>query len=516
MKFPRSSGILLHPTSLPGPHGIGDFGPESYRFAEYLCASGMGIWQVLPLNPTGYGESPYQAFSAFAGNPYLISLDRLADDGWLLRHLLANLPLFPGHRVDFSSVMPFKKNLLHLAAEHFFTSASADCRHEFETFVREQQLWLEDFALFMAAKDAHDGVVWTDWEEGLRAREPQALLHWREKLSHQVLIQKFLQFQFFRQWAALKKFCNKRHIRMMGDIPIYVAHDSSDVWSHPELFNLDDHGRPTKIAGVPPDYFSATGQLWGNPTYRWDHFRDTGYRWWTERFNAALTMFDMVRIDHFRGFEAYWEVPGGEMTAENGTWVKGPGADLFSKLTDALGDLPIVAENLGVITPEVESIRLQFGYPGMAILQFAFSTDPQAPTFRPHNYVRELVAYTGTHDNDTMYGWWRSGVEYSTRSRADLEKEIQDALNYFGANREQFDREVNWVYIRQLMMSVADTALFPMQDVLGLGSESRMNVPATTGSNWLWRMPADGLREADQRRLKDFAEIYDRTFPATK
>ena len=302
----------------------------------------------------------------------------------------------------------------------------------------------------------------------------------------------------------------RQGIRIMGDIPIYAAHDSADVWAHREMFWLDEKGNPLKVSGVPPDYFSATGQLWGNPLYRWDVMKRDDYCWWIERLRASLKIFDMVRLDHFRGFEAYWEIPAGEPTAMNGKWVKGPDAELFQALTDSLGPLPIVAENLGVITPEVEAIRRHFGYPGMAILQFAFSTDPQAPSFRPHNYEQQLVAYTGGHDNDTMFGWWRSGVAQSTRTQAEVKKEYADAQNYFGVNAAQFDHEVNWIFIREVMKSVANTVLFPMQDVLGLGSEARTNTPGTLGGNWTWRFSADNLREPDQCRLKLFTEIYDR------
>lgn len=507
MKFPRSSGILLHPTSLPGRFGIGDLGREAKLFADFLHGSGMKIWQMLPLNPTGYGDSPYQSFSAFAGNPLLISLETLAEEGLLDRDDLSKSPDFPADHVDFAAVIDYKANLLRRAADSFLARGD---RVEFDHFCSANAPWLDDFALFMSAKDAHDGTVWTEWDRPLAMREPQALRRWREKLSQDIEAHKFWQYEFFRQWRALKSYCDERHIRLMGDIPIYVAHDSADVWSHPDLFYLDEHGRPEKVAGVPPDYFSATGQLWGNPIYRWDVMRASGYRWWIDRFRACLEMFDMVRVDHFRGFEAYWEIPAGEPTATNGRWVKGPGADLFEKVTAVLGDLPIVAENLGVITPEVENIRRQFSYPGMAILQFAFSTDPQAPTFRPHNYIHHQVAYTGGHDNDTMVGWWRSGVADSTRSEADVQKEYNDSMEYLGHTRDAFEREVNWIFIREVMRSVADTVLFPAQDVLGLGSEARMNVPGTLGRNWKWRMLPMALRDEHRQRLKLFASIYER------
>jgi 4-alpha-glucanotransferase len=510
MRFPRSAGVLLHPTSLPGQYGIGELGSQALRFAAYLQEAGIKIWQVLPLNPTGYGDSPYQSLSAFAGNPLLIGLENLVAEGWLDQQSLQSLPDFPEGRVDFSLVIPWKFAMLRKAAFKFFGAATAEQKVEFESFAAEKRSWLDDYALFMAAKDAHQGRVWTEWEPALAGRRPGALAKWSAELSSEIAAYKFWQFVFFRHWNAVRQDCSQRGIRIMGDIPIYAAHDSADVWAHPEMFWLDEKGNPLKVSGVPPDYFSATGQLWGNPIYRWDAMKAPGYRWWIERLRASLKMFDMVRLDHFRGFEAYWEIPAGEPTAMHGKWVKGPGAELFQALTDALGPLPIVAENLGVITPEVEAIRKQFGYPGMAILQFAFSTDPQAPTFRPHNYEQELVAYTGGHDNDTMFGWWRSGVAQSTRTQGDVKKEYADARNYFGVSADELDREVNWIFIREVMKSVANTVLFPMQDVVGLGSEARMNTPGTLGGNWTWRLSPESLRAADHRRLKLFADIYER------
>lgn len=510
MKFPRSAGVLLHPTSLPGAHGIGELGPQAFRFISYLHEAGIKIWQVLPLNPTGYGDSPYQALSVFAGNPLLIDLEELVSEGLLEHHVLQSPPEFPTEHVDFSMVIPWKFDLLHKAASRFFATARAERKAEFESFTEQNRAWLDDYALFMAAKDAHQGRVWATWDSDLALRQPGAMKSWAERLSGEIAAYKFWQFTFFRQWKAIRDFCAKCGIRIMGDIPIYAAHDSADVWAHRDMFWLDDKGNPLKVSGVPPDYFSATGQLWGNPIYRWDEMKARGYRWWIDRGRSSQQMFDMVRLDHFRGFEAYWEIPAGDATAQNGKWVKGPGAELFQTLTDELGPLPIVAENLGVITPEVEDIRKRFGYPGMAILQFAFSTDPQAPTFRPHNYDRELVAYTGGHDNDTMFGWWRSGVAQSTRSQADVTREYADAQNYLGVSAEQLDREVNWIFIREVMKSVADTVLFPMQDVLGLGSEARMNTPGTLGGNWTWRLRPDALHEQDKRRLKLFTHIYQR------
>lgn len=505
MRFARSSGILLHPSSLPGPYGIGDFGHEARRFAGFLHDAGQRIWQVLPLNPTGYGDSPYQSFSAFAGNPLLISLDELRDCGYLLRVDLEHSPQFPEDAVDFERVIPFRLALLRKAATSFFGSRNA-ARDEFESFCTANSEWLDDFSLFMALKEAHELRPWTEWPPALAHREPAELERWRNNLATQIDAHRFWQFEFDRQWRALKSYCAERGMRIMGDLPIYLAHDSADVWAHPELFYLDESGRPAKQAGVPPDYFSTTGQLWGNPIYRWDRMRESGYAWWTRRFRAALAMFEIVRLDHFRGFEAYWEVGAKETTAANGRWVKGPGAELFRHLTRALGNLPIVAENLGVITPEVEAIREEFEFPGMALLQFAFGNDPQAPSFQPHNYPRNLVAYTGGHDNDTVVGWWTGGVGDSTRSVDDVLREHAFAREYLGFENQP----IHWVMIRQVLRSVADTAIVPVQDVLGLGSEARMNVPATLGGNWRWRLRPGALAPEIAARLRRMTEMYGR------
>jgi 4-alpha-glucanotransferase len=465
----RASGILLHPTSLPGPYGIGDLGPPACRFADWLADSGVRIWQVLPLGPVGYGESPYQLFSAFAGNPLLLSLEELGAGG-------SRPPGFPDDRVAFEEVVPWKMARLREAW------AGRDVGESFP--------WLDEFARFMALKEANRGLPWWEWDPQVKA-DP-----------HEIAFQKFLQVEFFRQWTKLKEYCVARGIRLMGDVPIYLAKDSAEVWAHPELFRFD------VVAGVPPDYFSATGQLWGNPIYRWDRMAAAGYAWWIARMRAALETFDLVRMDHFRGFEAYWEVPAGESTAIHGRWVKGPGAELFRALRKALGALPIVAENLGVITPEVEAIREEFGFPGMAILQFAFGNDPQAPTFQPHNYGRNLAAYTGTHDNDTVMGWWRSAGGDSTRTSDDVVREKGRACAYLAAD----GREMNWVMIRTLMASVADTVIFPMQDVLGLASEARMNTPSVATGNWRWRMTSAQMDAAARfrPRLRELTDLFER------
>lgn len=473
MKFPRSSGILLHPTSLPGRYGIGDLGPEAHAFADWLAEAGQTLWQMLPLGPTGYGDSPYQLFSAFAGNPMLISPDLLVRDGVLTAGDLAGHPAFPEREVDFGAVIPWKIHILHKAYENFSSRAADTMRDEYAGFCSRNSDWLEPFTRFMSQKEGHP-----DPDES-----------------------RYCQFCFFTQYEELKQYCHARNIRLMGDVPIYVAHDSADVWQSPEDYRLD------VVAGVPPDYFSATGQLWGNPIYRWDKMEAEGFPWWIRRLRASFALFDLIRLDHFRGFEAYWEVPAGETTAVNGRWVQAPGTALFSAAQQALGELPIVAENLGVITPEVEAIRERFGFPGMAVLQFGFGSDPQAPDFRPHNYPRERFAYSGTHDNDTTVGWWKStGAGDSTRTVEQAEKEKQVALDYLAADGS----EINWSFIRALMASVACTVVFPLQDVLGLGSEARMNTPGRPAGNWRWRFPSGALTKESAQRLHHLTSLYER------
>ena len=510
---PRRSGILLHPTSLPGRYGIGELGPEAHRFVDFLSGAGQRLWQVLPLGPTGYGDSPYQCFSAFAGNPLLVSLDALVEDGWLRAEDLAPAPEFAADSVDYDAVAAFKLPLLDRAFRRFETEAEPADRAAFDAFREANASWLDDYALYMAVKEAQGGTEWTEWEEDIARRRPEALSRWREERAGAVRARAFGQYLFFLQWQRLRERCRERDVALMGDIPIFVARDSADVWSHPQLFQLDEHGRPRVVAGVPPDYFSATGQLWGNPLYDWEEMARTGYGWWIERFRAALGLVDLVRLDHFRGFEAHWEIPAGEETAVNGQWVKGPGAALFEALREALGDLPIVAENLGVITPEVEQLRERFGFPGMAILQFAFGRDPEAGEFLPHNYPRNRVVYTGTHDNDTTVGWWTtSGAGDSTRGAEEVREERERALQYLDAE----GREIHWAFIRAALASVADMAIVPLQDVLGLGSEARMNLPGRARGNWRWRFSPESLTDGIRDRLKRMAELYGRTVPPPK
>jgi 4-alpha-glucanotransferase len=503
----RLAGVLLHPTSLPGPNGIGELGPEAIAFLDFLAQTGQRLWQVLPLGPTGYGDSPYQCFSAFAGNPLLVSPGRLQDQGLLTSAELRKRPAFPEREVDFGAVIDFKRPLLARAFAAFEKEASAPQREGFEAFARGQAAWLPDFALFMALKRANGGAAWHTWDRELVGREPGALERARRELARELHEVEFEQWLFFEQWASLRAQARARGIRIMGDIPIFVAHDSADVWAHPEIFHLAADGRPSFQAGVPPDYFSATGQLWGNPLYRWDALARSGYAWWIERFRAVLALVDRVRLDHFRGFEAYWQVPGEAETAEHGQWVKGPGAAFFEALLGALGSLPIVAEDLGVITPEVEALRDRYGFPGMAILQFAFGGDSHANDFLPHNFPRNKAVYTGTHDNDTVVGWWRAGVGDSTRTQEEVEREHERALAYVGGDGSR----IHWDFVRTLLVSVADTAVVPLQDLLGAGGEARMNLPGRASGNWRWRYAAEDLTPELRVRLRALTEASGRT-----
>jgi 4-alpha-glucanotransferase len=506
VSFPRLSGLLLHPTSLPGRFGIGDLGDEAYRFVDFLARSKQSLWQVLPLGPTGYGDSPYQCFSAFAGNTLLVSPSMLVHDGLLSEEDLARTPAFPEEKVDFGNVINFKNALLREAFERFKRTSDASLRAYFEHFSHQASSWLDDYALFRALKDAQGGKAWNEWEPKLARRDTAALATAREHLREEVDAQKFYQFLFFKQWSALKSYCHEHRVKLVGDIPIFVARDSADVWMNPDQFKLDEAGKPLVVAGVPPDYFSATGQLWGNPIYNWDRMLADGFRWWIERVRATLEIYDIVRIDHFRGFAASWEIPGGDKTAERGRWVNVPGRELFSAIKNALGDLPIIAEDLGVITPDVEALRDDFGLPGMRILQFAFGGDT-LNTDLPHNYISNCVVYTGTHDNDTTVGWFTSVAgEGSTRNHEQIERERAFCLAYLNTE----GREIHWDFIRAVLASVADTAIIPLQDLLGLGTEARMNLPNSTSGNWAWRYKAGALTRELGERLKKLTEIYGR------
>ncbi len=506
MTFPRASGILLHPTSLPGPFGIGDFGDEAYRFADFLIASGQSLWQVLPLGPTGYGDSPYACYSAFAGNTFLISPEKLFEEGLLAKSDLDEISSLPTERVDFERVHKAKEIVQAKAFANYQRSADTELRSAFETFAEQNASWLDDYALFRALKDAHGGLAWHEWEPALIRREATALSRALEELHDQVEAHKFYQFLFFKQWFALKAYCNQRGVDIIGDIPIFVAQDSADVWTNPDQFKLDQHGRPIVVAGVPPDYFSKTGQLWGNPLYDWDRMMADGFRWWIERVRATLQTVDIARIDHFRGFAACWEIPSGDKTAERGRWVEAPGRELFAAIRDTLGELPIIAEDLGVITPDVEKLRDDSGFPGMRVLQFAFSSDVKNVDL-PHNYHRNVVVYTGTHDNDTTVGWFKSVAgEGSTRDEQQVQRERNFCMKYLNTRGE----EIHWDFIRAVLSSVADTAIVPLQDLLGLGIEARMNLPNSTEGNWGWRFKHDALTEDHSERLREMTDTYGR------
>lgn len=507
MEFPRASGILLHPTSLPGRFGIGDLSKPAYDFIDFLKETGQRYWQILPLGPTGYGDSPYQSFSAFAANPLLIGLDWLVEDGVLAESDLNDAPAFEQHRVEFGAVLQFKNAMLEKAHRNFIKSGSDQLKQEYLEFINEANWWLEDYAAYRAIKDAHDGKEWTRWDPFLRDRQDDAMHFFRENNAAEIGARKFYQFLFFKQWLRLASYANSQGVKIIGDIPIFVAHDSADVWANRELFYLDEEGNPTKMAGVPPDYFSETGQLWGNPLYRWDLMKEREYRWWVDRIKQTLTMVDIIRLDHFRGFESYWAVPGGETTAVNGVWEPGPGAELFRAVEESLGDLPIIAENLGLITPEVEKLRADMGFPGMHILQFALSPDPEADDYKPYNFSPNSVVYTGTHDNDTTVGWFRSeGAGETTRDQEQVQKERDYVLKYLGTD----GGDINWDLIRLAFSAVSKTAILPLQDVLGLGSEARMNTPAREAGNWGWRFREGDLTPEIKARLAELTEVYGR------
>ncbi len=494
MKFERASGVLLHPTSLPGPYGIGDLGPAAYRWVDWLSGTGCKLWQVLPLGPTGYGDSPYQCFSAFAGNPYLISPEYLLKDNLLHPNDLSEKLDFDPQRVDFGALIPWKLNLLERAFIRF-SSDTGTIHSEFDSFCAENTSWLEDYALFMAIKEAHGGGSWERWPDSLRKRDPAAMDEARKTFSSSILRFTFYQFAFFHQWNALRVYAHQKGLLIVGDIPIFVASDSSDVWSHPDLFFLDADLKPTVVAGVPPDYFSPTGQLWGNPLYRWDVHKFTGYKWWLERLRSILKLVDILRIDHFRGFAGYWEIPAGNPTAEIGRWVPGPGADFFTAVRANLGaDLPIIAEDLGVITPDVTALRDQFALPGMKVLQFGFS-GPDNP-FLPHSYPHNCVVYTGTHDNDTACGWYASAPE----------NEKDFACRYLKIDGSDFA----WDLIHASWSSTAVFAVAPLQDFLVLGTEARFNYPSRLGGNWEWRMTDTALSNLLQGRIKELNWLYQR------
>jgi 4-alpha-glucanotransferase len=499
MSFPRATGILLHPTSLPSRGGIGDFGPAAYEFLEFLATARQGLWQVLPLGPLGDGNSPYSSTSAFAGNPLLISLERLADHGWIDHAQISNLPHHAG-LVDYDEVRACKLPLLVEAACNFLNflkRAAPSYRQRFDRFRKENSWWLEDFVLFDVLRDLYRKDNWNQWPRELARREPAALAKARTELGHKLDVGRVIQFAFWEQWHALRRHCALRSIRVAGDIAIFVNYDSADVWVHPELFRLNGDLDCEVVSGVPPDAFSETGQRWGNPLYRWDAMKDSSYQWWIQRMRWATQTFDYIRIDHFRGFEQFWEIPASEPTAVHGRWVDGPKGQIFEKLSEALGGLPFFAEDLGYITPEVHALREHLGIPGMAVLQFGFG-NPGAHVYLPHRLTRNRVIYTGTHDNDTTVGWWNSCA---------TEHERRHVQAYLGSINQE---GVHWAFIRAAQGSVADLSIVPLQDVLGLASEARMNTPSRPDNNWRWRCVPGALTREHVERLALLAEVSDR------
>jgi 4-alpha-glucanotransferase len=496
MPLQRSSGILLHPTSLPSRGGIGDFGPAAHDFIRFLTEARQTSWQILPLGPPGAGNSPYNCISAFAGNPLLVSLERLAEHGWIGRERLKGLPDAVSG-VNFDEVRAAKMPLLSEAAANFLCGSGSAARQKFSAFRQANGWWLDDYVLFEVLRQKYRGAHWNTWERSLVSREPESLRRVRAEFAPQLEIAAVIQFAFFEQWRALHQACREHGIRIIGDVAIFISYDSADVWCNPELFYLDDELRPTVVAGVPPDAFSESGQRWGNPLYRWDVVRSRGYEWWVARMRWALSQCDIVRIDHFRGFEKYWEIPASSATAIQGRWQPGPGDDFFNSLRQALGELPLIAEDLGYITPEVHALRERQRLPGMRVLQFGFG-NPGAHFYLPHRYQSNTVAYTGTHDNDTTIGWWRSGTNEVERAGVEA---------YFGP---QADDEINWTLIQAGACSVADLFILPLQDALGLGSEARMNTPSRLDGNWNWRFQPGVLLPKLARRLAGLATMTDR------
>ena len=495
MRFPRASGVLLHPTSLPGPHGSGDLGDGAYHFIDWLVGAGQRLWQILPLGGIGAGHSPYMSSSAFAGNLLLIDLIELGRRGWLTPDDLRPDPAFLDARVRFEAVIPWRMERLARAAARFATEARADERERFAAFCEQHADWLDDYALFMALADEHHQQAWCEWPAPLAARDPVALAQARERLAPRIAFWRFGQWCFFRQWHALRAYANERGVKIIGDAPIFVAWQSADVWSHQDLFELDAHGRPLAVAGVPPDFFSETGQRWGNPLYRWAAHARQDYAWWVQRVRRTFELVDIVRIDHFRGFAACWRIPASEPTAINGEWVAGPGAALFDAVAQALGPLPIIAEDLGIITPDVVSLRRRFDFPGMRVLHFAWGGD-SGNSFLPHNHEADAVVYAGTHDNDTTVGWW-AGASQAERHH------LREYLPGAG-------HEIHWDLIRAACASVADTAVHPMQDVLGLDSAHRMNFPGLAEGCWEWRFSWEQVAPWHAQRLAALCRLYRR------
>lgn len=495
----RGSGILLHISSLPSPYGIGDLGPGAYRFADFLEETRQCLWQILPLNPTStaHGNSPYSSFSAFAGNPLFISPDVLLTDGLLSVSDIEELPSIPDDKVDYETVTEHKNKLFHRAFERYRDNIGQD--YEFERFCIENANWLDDYALFMALKEHFNGSVWCDWPGEIRDRDEDSISEWNVKLKDRVLFEMFLQYLFFRQWGSLKDYCNERNIKIIGDLPIYVCYDSCDVWTNPCIFKLNGEKRPEFVSGVPPDYFSATGQLWGTPVYAWDVLKEDGYRWWIKRIGHNMKLFDTLRLDHFRGFVGYWEVASHERTAINGRWVEAPTYDFFNTLLRHFPSLPFIAEDLGVITPGVREVMNFYEFPGMKLLIFAFGEDMPTNPYIPHNISKNSIVYTGTHDNNTIRGWFNKDASNEDKVRL---------CNYIGKSVDEAD--VNLDFIRFAMMSVAETTILPLQDILGLGEEGRMNTPSTCHGNWEWRLVPERITPSLKEKLAEMTALYGR------
>ena len=488
----RKSGILLAISSIPSKYGIGTFSKEAYEFVDFLEKAGQKLWQILPLGPTGYGDSPYQSFSTFAGNPYYIDLEEFIEKGFLTKEECDNSDYLDGAYVDYEKIFHTKFALLKKAYKN-----SNVCEDEaFQAFVKENAKWLDDYALYMAVKDSLGGISWTEWEDDIKLRKPEALKAYGEKLADEVCFYQFQQYYFAKQWKALKKYANEKGIEIIGDIPIYVAFDSADTWANPQLFQFDEECKPIAVAGCPPDAFSADGQLWGNPLFRWDVMKQDDYSWWTKRIKAMADLYDIVRIDHFRGFDSYYAIPAGDDTAKNGVWKEGPGMDLFNSLEAKLGKLPIIVEDLGFLTPSVHKLLEDSGFPGMKVIQFAFDSREDSD-YLPHNYPKHCVVYTGTHDNDTVMGWMKSAPKES----------VKFAKQYLNLTKEE---GYNWGMMRAAWSSVADMAIVPLQDLLGLGSEARINTPSTIGENWKWRATSDQISNALAKKLYKYTEMYAR------
>ena len=495
--FERSSGILLHPTSLPGKYGIGSLGKEAYKFVDFLKKSNQKLWQIFPLGPTGYGDSPYQCFSSFAGNPYLIDFDLLIEQNLLTEEDLKDVNFGENEEyIDYGAIYNQKYPLLRKAYENFKANGNKELKEKLETFKAENSSWLDDYSLYISLKNHFNGLPWNEWEDDIRTRKEAAINKYKAELANEIEYHNFIQFLFFTQWNNVKKYANDNGIKIIGDIPIFVAVDSSDAWANPEIFLFDPELKPVKVAGVPPDYFSATGQLWGNPLYDWDRLKELNYKWWVDRVKANLSTCDIIRIDHFRGFDEYWAVPYGDKTAENGTWCPGPRTDLFNTIKNELGELPIIAEDLGTMTQGVIDLREATGFPGMKILGFAFDSKEEND-YLPHTYTKNCVVYTGTHDNDTLIGWF-------TKANED---DKQFARNYLNSRS---DNEIHWDAIRGAWSSVANMAIAPIQDFLGLGSEARINTPGLASGNWQWRLKEGVLTDELAERIAKLTKVYSR------